>query len=497
MKFDFNVCDYGAIGDGITLDTAAIQAAIDAATEKGGRVIIPPGSYLSGTIVLKSNVTLDLKQGSKLFGSPNIEDYITHTWGHHCDITPHHLILAEDAENIVITGEGEINGNGFVYWQQDRANEWSFYHEKLPRVSPMVHLHRCKYTRIENVTMRDSAGWTLHLHDCDHANIHAVIIRNTLFGPNTDGIDLSGCHFVTISDCDISTGDDAIALKTSEYTRSCEHITVTNCILKTSCVAVRMGYESRQDFRWITVTNCVVPSCSRVIDLRAVDGCSIEHVTISNIVGTTNSGWAINRPIEIINSPMANIFKGSLIPEHPDYGIDKPIVKIGVIRDITIRDVDIVTDGRVTIVASEGAEISGVLIDNLRLRYVLCDDPQPAKGPSSTGFIPGDHEDARGARAAIVAKNVNNLVMRDLTINWPEYPVPEDWSLLVSDNRIMTGGNYAGNEEKYRSGELRCDFLAFWGKNVTGGRVELGEIKASDGGEPTELVNSTIEIRTK
>jgi len=93
--YEFHVTDFGAIGDGLALDTAAVQAAIDAAGKQGGRVIVPPGTFKCGTIVLRSRVTLQLEQGAVIAGSTNLGDYITRVWGHHGDITPWHLILAE------------------------------------------------------------------------------------------------------------------------------------------------------------------------------------------------------------------------------------------------------------------------------------------------------------------------------------------------------------------------------------------------------------------
>lgn len=480
---NFLVTDFGAVGDGVALDTRAVQAAIDEASKRGGRVIVPPGTFRCGTIVLRSRVTLQLEQGAVIAGSTNLGDYITRIWGHHADITPWHLILAEDAENIVITGEGTIDGNGPSFWLPGRAHDWDFWKTTHNRVSPMVELVRCRQVRIENVTLRNSAGWTLHLHDCDHAQIRGLTIRNTMFGPNTDGIDLTGCHNVTVSDCDIVTGDDAIALKTSEYSRSCEQIAITNCVLQTSCVAVRLGFESRQDFRHIAVSNLAVKSASRIIDLRSVEGAVIEHCVFSNITGTTNSGWPVNRPIELCLASVPNIYKPGLPPEHHDFGKEKPLLKQGAIRDITIRDVDVVTDGRVLIAAQDGHEISDVLLDNLRLRYAMLDDPTPFGGASSTGFLPNIVE-SRTALAAIVAENVRNLVVDRLHIAWPKYPVPDDWYLLTCPQRLLNRGFYEGHEEAIRRGAKRVAYKAFWGRGVTNLRLDTRDLTDSEGGAP-------------
>ncbi len=484
-----NVRDHGAVGDGQTLDTRAIQAAIDAAAEFGGRVAVPAGTYLTGTVVLRSRVTLDLEPGAALLGSSNLEDYITRIWGHHNDITPWHLVLAEDVEDVTITGGGVIDGNGPAWWEPDRRHDWDFWKAKVRRVSPMVECVRCTNLRIENVTLRQSAGWTLHLHDCDGVKVRGINIRNTFFGPNTDGIDITGSHDVTVSDCDIKTGDDAIAIKANEYSRSNENITISNCLLQTSCVGVRLGFESRQDFRHIAVSNCVVPRCSRVIDLRSVEGAVIEHVSFSNIVASTNSGWPVNRPIEVILASKPNTYAHGLCPEHPDYGKDKPLLKQGAIRDISFSDIDILTDGRITICAEDDHEIDNICFRNLHLRYAMLDDPSPYGGAESTGFLPAMPE-PRTVAAAIVVRNAARLRFDGLRISWPRYPVPDDWYLLESPQRLMNAAFYEGHEEAIRRGEKRIVFKALWARDLRDSRIDLRGITASDGTTPAQLIDS-------
>lgn len=496
MNECFNVMDFGATGDGATLDTAAIQAAIDAAAEKGGRVLVPAGVYRIGTVHLKSRVTLDLRQGSKLFGSANLEDYSTQSWGHHKDRTPWHLIFAKDQHHVVITGEGEIDGNGHTFWEPDRPHEWAFWREKDYRPSPMVEIQDCTDVRIENIRLTGTPGWTLHLHDCERAVIHAITIENTRFGPNSDGIDLTGCSHVMISDCWIATGDDAIALKTTEDSKVSEYVTVTNCVLESSCAALRIGYECDQDFRYITFSNCVIRNCSRAVDLLSFTGKSIEHVSITNIVGQCNSGWILDRPIEIHICEADTIYP-VMQKEHPNFGVEKPCTTHGAIRDVTITNCDFLTCGRVMIGADEGCVLENVSIDHLRLRLPMIDDPTEIgpKAGGSIGFFRNMAE-MRGAPAAVVAENVDNLRVRNLEVHWPTYPVdPEQVTLLRSDQAKANPRYYVDEREKTIAGTNAPAFHAFWGKQLRGGLLEVDGLRASASGtDAIHLEEATIRV---
>lgn len=458
---DPTIIDHGAIADGTTLNTQAINRAINAAaTAGGGRVVVPRGTFLTGTVELKSGVTLHLEEGAVLLGSTDLKDYVTRVWGHHNDITPWHLVLAEDCERIAITGAGTIRGNSPAFWQHPRPSEWHFWREKLERVSPMIEIVRCREVLIERVRIEESAGWTLHLHDCDHARIAGITIRNTPFGPNADGIDLTGCQDVIIHGCDIDTADDAIALKTSEYSRACERIAISDCILRTSCVGVRIGYESRQDFRDIVITNLVIPRCTRVFDLRAVEGCTIERVRISNITASTDWGWPVNRAIEIIQLDRPDVFTASLNPQHPDFGKTKPLTRPSRIRDVSFSGMDIVTDGRITIVGKPDLPVEGIRFHDLRLRYPVLDDATPFAAAQSTGFIPGDHADARSANACFVVKHARDLEVDGLRLRWPTFPVGA-WHLFDSPHRLMSSF-WKGHEDAIRTGMRRASWQVLW-----------------------------------
>lgn len=489
----FNVLEYGAVGDGETLNTRPIQKAIDAAAVEGGTVVVPPGTFLTGTIELRSHVTLELSQGATVLGSPNLDDYTAHSWGHHDDRTPYHLLFAEDAHRVTITGEGEINGNGGHFQEPDREHDWAFYREIPMRPTPMVEISRCTDVRVEKVRLRDPGGWTLHLHDCDRAFIHAVTIDNSMFWPNSDGIDLTGCHDTMVSDCLIRTGDDAIALKTTIDSRSCEHITVTNCVLETSCAALRLGFESDQDFRNCSFSNITIKNCSRAIDLVTFAGGDIEYCSFTNIVGRCMSGWPLDRPIEIYSSITTTPYK-CRIPEHPNCGREYPDRSAGKIRGITVTNLDLETCGRIMMAAGSGGQVSDISLDHIRLRYPMIEDPHPLGLRAGSKTFYREFDDLRNARYAMVAENISDLRVADYRVHWPAYPVdPGRVELLRSDNR-NANPEYFGDLDKVISGESAPAFGALWARNVTGRADIRGLTGSVEDAEPVDVEGGDLQI---
>lgn len=481
---DHLITAHGALPDGVTNNAPAINALIASVSASGGgRVVVPPGVFLAGTIELRSDITLHLEDGAVLLGSPAIADYSTRVWGHHDDITPWHFILAEDLHHIAITGRGTIRGNGPSFWDHPRQDEWSFFiPRKLERPSPMIELVRCRHVLVEGIRIEQSPGWTFHGHDCDHLRVEGITIRNTNFGPNVDGIDLTGCQDVVIHGCDIDTGDDAIALKTSEYSRSVERVAISDCILRTSCVGVRIGYESREDFRDIVITNLVIPRCTRVFDLRAIEGCTIERVRITNIVASTNGGWPATRAIELVQLDRPDVFKTLLPPEHPDFGKDKPLTRPSVIRDISFTGLDITTDGRIHLIGKPDLPIESVRFSDVRLRYPVLDDFRPFRNAQSTGFLPGNLADTRAANAAFVLHHVRDLEIEGLRLRWPSYPVTTSWRMFESLNTRLSS-YWHGNQEKIRSGELRAPYHLVWARDAEA-RLSGRALTASEPGLP-------------
>ena len=323
--------------------------------------------------------------------------------------------------------------------------------------------------------------------------IEGITIRNTHFGPNADGIDLTGCQDVIIHGCDISTADDAIALKTSEYSRSCERIAISDCILRTSCVGVRIGYESREDFRDIVVSNLVIPRCTRIADLRAVEGCTIERVRFQNIVGSTDGGWPATRTIELIQLDRPNVFKDLLPPTHPDYGKDRPLTRSSVIRDVSFTGLDLTTDGRINIIGKPDQPIEGIRFSDVRLRFPVLDDARPFRDAKSTGFIPGDeHTDARAANAVFVVQHARDIEVEGLRLRWPTYPVGP-WRMFESNNKDLSSF-WKESAEEIRAGRKRVPYHLLWARDAEMS-IEGKNLAASEPGYPLVYKDTVSKIK--
>src|ERR1044072_2128793 len=209
---DLNILQYGAVGDGKTLNTQAIQATIDAVSKSGGgKVIFPAGEFLSGTIVLKDNVTLQLQKDAVLLGSTNVEDYknmdpfadglgIDVGWA---------LLVAVDAKHIGITGEGAINGQGTALKAQQILTDNRPESQRWGRRPFLLRIVRCEDVRVTGVTLNYAAAWTSHYFQSRNVHIEGVKIVSHGVAHN-DGIDIDGCQQVRIKDCDIVSGDDEI-----------------------------------------------------------------------------------------------------------------------------------------------------------------------------------------------------------------------------------------------------------------------------------------------
>lgn len=478
-----DIRSYGAVGDGTTLNTTSIQKAVDAAEEAGGgQVLVPPGIWRSGTIFLKSNTTLHVSAGATLLGSPNIEDYTKMTWGHNKDRQPYHLIVAKGKNNVTIEGKGTIDGNGQAFWKPYEID--SAGHMVVPRwimakdkkVSPLIELTGSQNLFIRDVTIKTGGGWNLHIHDCDLVKVQGINIINNLYSPNSDGIDITGSSDVIVSDCYIKTCDDAICLKTTPDSRSCHRITITNCVLETLCVGLKLGCnESFKDITDVTMSNCVVNNSSRAIGLYVREGAVYERININNIVANTNAPLIFNRPIQFM------VEKRN--PDSPAGGI----------RDVSISNFTATTEGRILLTAADGGFLENIIMRDVTLRYPMIEDPRPmVEGSGSSQFPKIDrHPEAMGALAAVVADNVQGLFLENFRVFWPVTEAsPEAWA---HPKRIENGSLRIHRPDYSKA--RQTEFSVLWGKNLQGGQIAAPLAEPSDTERKKYILqNSDIQI---
>ena len=200
----FNILDYGADKSGRVNSACAIQKAIDDCSEKGGRVYVPAGRFLSGFLRLRSNVELYLEQGAELISD------LGETSGY--------FLYADNEKNITISGEGRVDGQGRLRFEEDGAD--GGYGEcplnvtgDRPRTSFFENIENLT---VRNITFYDAAFWTLHMAGCKNVLIDGIRILNNDRGPNNDGIDPDCCQNVVIQNCFIESGDDSIVVKATK-----------------------------------------------------------------------------------------------------------------------------------------------------------------------------------------------------------------------------------------------------------------------------------------
>ena len=403
---NIDITDFGAVADGRTLNTAAIQAAIDECGKVGGRVTVPAGVFKTGTVWLRSNVELHLELGAVLLASDNTDDYnASDAYEQNYDCRDEnwlgkHLIIAHELENTAITGLGTVNGNCHAFVDDNFENMpdygWRSGNTKLKdpaklRPGQLIVFIECKNVVIRDFTVVDSPCWSLFLHGCENVSVRGYKVKNPINMLNSDGLDIDSCRNVTVSECIIDTGDDAIAIRCDEARLKnkdihCENITVTNCVLRTGICAFRIGVGAGT-IRHVRISNVVVRRSTDLVQFCTAYlnwGCAnisdigISHVSADEtdkVINLTAKNGAIVRDITLDSIRSSG------------YAMNRIDVSDGVIENITLRDIEITfTDRNPT--PSEASlnkrgshllyvnGVRGLTLDNVKLigGLMLCDE---------------------------------------------------------------------------------------------------------------------------
>lgn len=384
-----DVRDFGAKGDGTALDTAAIQKAILTCAEAGGgTVVFHAGTYITGTIDLLSNITLQLDAGATIQGSPNLADYrklSDYAMGREFGVNSSGegllvgMIVARDAHNVAIVGHGTIDGQGDTFMDLNTPHVGADFDSKYTRnptafesgvrnlqfgpVRPkeqgngrpgtMIIFMNCKNVLVRDVTLLASPNWTLHLQYTEQATISGIHIDNDLRIPNNDGIDCIHCRYVHISDNDIQAGDDDLAIFGSEQ------INVTNCSLVSRSAAIRLESTRNSTFDNLSIES------NRGIGIfhSANSGDSTDSVLFSNISMRTKliggHWWGKAEPIYIAVSPCL------------------PAECKGGVHDVTFSNITAEAENGILIYGAENDMVTGLTLDRIRLK-ITPPDPEIA-----------------------------------------------------------------------------------------------------------------------
>jgi hypothetical protein len=367
----FDVLKFGAVGDGHTLDTAAIQRAIDEAAAAGreAQVLIRGGHrYLVGSLALRGGIDFHLADDAELLVSTKREDYIGSA------VAPHNgqfsgLITAVEAHGLKITGTGKINGRAREFMTHyDQEDEWWRPADWRPRIFVLA---SSKDVEVRDIAIEDTPEWALHLLGCEGVLVEGIRIRNNLEIPNSDGIDPDHCRDVEIRKCHIVCGDDPISVKTTVQPKDygpCANIRVADCMLETQDSGVKIGTHCHQDIFKVRFERCEIKTSSRGITIQMRDEGDVSGIEFRDIKLVSRyyskPWWGRGEAISFTALPRTSEMKmGTLrgVRVHNVTGMAENSVRVNGSSECRIRDV---TLDNVSVTLNRWTRYPGGVFDN-------------------------------------------------------------------------------------------------------------------------------------
>ena len=421
QKRVFDVRSYGAAGDGKTLDTAAIQKAIDAAAAVGGgsQVLIPGGKhYLISTLVLKSGIDFHLADDAELVVSSKQADYPAGSDG---------VITARGAVGLKITGTGNINGRyrEFMTGYNKEGEIWEFGSFR-PKIFVLT---ACKELEIRDIHFGQAPQWGLHMLGCEHVLVDGIQIRNELDVPNCDGIDPDHCRDVEIRNCDIVCGDDAIVVKATRQSEDfgpSARIHVHDCVLETKDSGVKIGTETVSDVYGVRFEKCQIKSSCRGLTIQLRDEGNVYDIDFNDIQFTARyqapPWWGRGEAISLTAIPRT---KGG---------------KIGRIHDVRVTNVKGRAENSVRVSGTPESRVSNVRLEKVDVTLDRWTSyPGGVFDNRPTGAYPDvEKHDTPGYSI----RYADNVVLQDCKLAWGEKRPDYFGSAIEAEN--ATGLQHPG-----------------------------------------------------
>ena len=410
----FDVLKYGAVGDGVTLDSPAFQRAIDAAAASGAKaqVLVRGGrKYLVGTLQLKSGIDFHLADDAQLLISTRQQDYIGDA-----------VLTAIAAQGLSITGTGTIQGRAREFMTgYDQANEWWLPGSWRPKIFVLT---ACRDLQVRDITFAEALNWGLHMLGCDGVLVDNLKVRNLLDVPNCDGIDPDHSRNVEIRNCHIISGDDAVVIKTSRQPIDygpCANIHVHDCVMETQDAGLKIGTETTAEIHGIRFERCQIKTSSRGLCIQLRDEADVHDIDFRDITFVSrfysDPWWGRGEAISFTAIPRA------------------PGIKLGKLYDVRVSNVTGRAENSVRICGSSHSRVHDITLDRVDVtldRWTRYQGGLYDNRPTTAmaGIEPHD-------TPAFSIEHADNITLRNCKVAWGAH-VPDSFTYAV-EAKDVTG----------------------------------------------------------